>query len=153
MAVDGNFMAPWSSMSTSTGERAQLDLAAEEAAIRERLEEWIRAVRRHDLDGVIAYHDSHLRCFDVAPASQVHGLSAYRDLWPPFFEFLGSTGRFELTEIQIVAGTDVAFAHGILVVRGERDDRVAHVRLTVGLRKAADAWWITHEHHSAPYTG
>lgn len=57
----------------------------------------------------------------------------------------------DLDELSIIAGTDVAFAHAILLVRGEQEASTGSVRLTVGLHKIDGNWTVVHEHHSAPY--
>lgn len=124
--------------------------SGEEGAIRERLEAWALAVRRHDLAGVAAYHADDIVYFDVAPAVQVRGLAGYLDSWPPFFGFLGDSGDFTLADLRITAGSEVAFAHAILHVSGATEAHPGAVRLTVGLRKVAGTWLVVHEHHSAP---
>lgn len=68
----------------------------------------------------------------------------------PFFEWV-RTGAFELQEISVTAGTDVAFAWALLRCGqpgdlAERPDE--RLRLTVGLRRQAGIWTVTHEHHS-----
>ncbi len=125
--------------------------STEEAKVRERLEAWADAVRRHDLDGVAAHHSADVVYFDVSPPTQVRGIRGYIASWSPFFAYLGETGGFDLDEVRIIAGTDVAFIHAILLVRGETETSPASVRLTVGLRKLAGEWTIIHEHHSVPY--
>jgi ketosteroid isomerase-like protein len=125
--------------------------ATEEAKVRDRLEAWARAVRSHDLDGVVAHHALDVVYFDVPPPVQVRGIRGYKDSWPPFFTYIGKTGSFDLNELSIIAGPDVAFAHAILLVRGETEKNAQSVRLTVGLRKIDGEWTIIHEHHSAPY--
>jgi uncharacterized protein (TIGR02246 family) len=123
----------------------------DESDVRRLIEAWAEAVRRHDLDGVLARHAEELVYFDVPPPEQVRGIDAYAKSWPPFFGYIGDEGQFELTELRIAASQDVAFAHAILLVRGETEATAARVRLTVGLRKIDGAWWVVHEHHSAPY--
>ncbi len=79
------------------------------------------------------------------------GIRGFRDSWPPFFDYIGETGQFDLDELGITAGAAVAFAHAVLLVRGEAEASLGRVRLTVGLRKIDSEWTIFHEHHSAPY--
>jgi ketosteroid isomerase-like protein len=90
----------------------------EEASIRQLLEGWAHAVRRGDLGAVIARHAQSIVYFDVPPPTQVRGLAGYQDSWPPFFACIWKSGQFELSELEICAGADVAFAHAILLVRG-----------------------------------
>ena len=138
-----------------TGSKQTPDASArpsrDESAVRGLLENWAEAVRGHDLAGVLAHHAQELVYFDVPPPEQVRGIDAYAKSWPPFFGYIGQRGQFELTELGITASEDVAFAHAILLVRGETETSAARVRLTVGLRKLQGAWCVVHEHHSAPY--
>ena len=124
---------------------------SDESDVRRLIEAWAEAVRRHDLPGVLARHAEELVYFDVPPPEQVRGIDAYAKSWPPFFGYIGDEGQFELTELRIAAGGAVAFAHAILLVRGEGEGTSARVRLTVGLQKIDGVWWVVHEHHSAPY--
>ncbi|HMJ12934.1 MAG TPA: nuclear transport factor 2 family protein [Polyangiaceae bacterium] len=138
-------------MSTKTPPARPPLPSTEERQIRQLLEGWADAVRRHDLAGVVAHHAEDVVFFDVPPPTQVRGLSAYRQSWPPFFEYIGEAGQFDLAELKVVAGADVAFAHANLLVRGDAEASSARVRLTVGLRKINGQWTVVHEHHSAPY--
>lgn len=123
----------------------------DEQKVRDRIEAWARAVQSHDLDGVIARHAKDVVYFDVPAPPEVRGLDGYARSWPPFFRYIGKTGQFDLTELEISAGSDVAFAHAIVLVRGACETRATHIRLTVGLVKLAGEWTITHEHHSAAF--
>ena len=80
-------------------------------------------------------------------------MAAYRETWPPFFEWQRSGSSFDLTELEITAGTDVAFARALLRC-GTADDLAAdptfRLRLTLGLERRDGRWVVTHEHHSFP---
>jgi uncharacterized protein (TIGR02246 family) len=123
-------------------------------AIRTVVERWIEAIQARDLDGVVAAHTDDIVMFDVPPPQNgIRGLAEYRDCWPPFFEFIASGAVFELVELDITAGADVAFARALLRCGTEEqfaekpDNRL---RITVGLRKVNSDWLIAHEHHSFP---
>jgi uncharacterized protein (TIGR02246 family) len=120
--------------------------------IRTLIEHWAEAVHRGELDTVLADHADDIVMFDVPPPHDgVRGLAAYRESWPGFFEWQASGALFEVVELDVTAGTDVAFAHALLRCgTPEQFDRVpeARLRLTVGLRKEGDRWVVTHEHHS-----
>jgi ketosteroid isomerase-like protein len=126
-------------------------VSADAARIRDRLEAWAQAVRSHNLDGVVAHHAKDMVYFDVPPPVQVRGIGGYQKSWLPFFHYIGMNGRFDLDELSIIAGTEVAFAHAILLVRGEQEASTGSVRLTIGLRKIDGEWTVVHEHHSAPH--
>ena len=125
----------------------------EEAGDRERVEAWADAVGHHDLEGVVAHHAEDVVFFDVPPPAQVLGLQGYREAWPPFFAYLGGSGPFELQELRVVVGTDVAFAHAIVLVQGDGDATPGSVRLTVGLRKTDGEWTIATTSTTRPLPG
>jgi ketosteroid isomerase-like protein len=125
--------------------------SSDEQEVRERIEAWALAVRSHDLEGVIAHHVEDVVYFDVPVPPEVRGIDGYARSWPPFFHYIGKTGQFELTELEISAGTDVAFAHAIILVRGATETKASPIRLTVGLVKLRGEWKVAHEHHSAPF--
>jgi ketosteroid isomerase-like protein len=101
---------------------------------------------------VLAEHDSDIVMFDVPPPYRgVRGMDAYRDSWPPFFEFQRQGASFDIEELDVTAGEDVAFAWALLRC-GKPEEFEANpdnrLRLTIGLRKREGRWVVTHEHHS-----
>jgi uncharacterized protein (TIGR02246 family) len=126
----------------------------DEKEIRTLIERWAKAVHAGDMDGVLADHADDIMMFDVPPPENgVRGISAYRATWPPFFEFQRQGARFEIVSLDVTAGEDVAFAHALLRCGTEdelRKDPGNRLRLTIGLRKEAGRWTVTHEHHSFP---
>ena len=48
--------------------------------------------------------------FDVPPPNEVRGKLAYRETWPPFFEWQKQGALFEIVSLELVAGSDVAYA-------------------------------------------
>ncbi|OBB57998.1 DUF4440 domain-containing protein [Mycobacterium sp. 852013-51886_SCH5428379] len=125
---------------------------SDETTIRELITRWVGAVAACDQDGAVADHDDDIVMFDVPPPYDgVHGIDAYRDTWPSFFDYLRSGAKFELLDLTVTAGDDVAFAYGLL--RCGTDELFAanpdnRLRLTMGLRKRDGRWVIAHEHHS-----
>ncbi len=83
----------------------------------------------------------------------VRGIDAYRETWPPFFEWQAQGASFEITSLEVAAGDDVAFAFALLRC-GTQDqstrDPLNRLRLTLGLRKEHKRWLVAHEHHSFP---
>jgi uncharacterized protein (TIGR02246 family) len=122
--------------------------------IRELIERWADAVHAGDLETVVADHADDIVMFDVPPPDDgVRGMQAYRDVWPPFFEWQRKGASFEIVELDVTAGDDVAFAWALLRCGTpdelERDPEL-RLRLTIGIRKEAGRWTVTHEHHSFP---
>ena len=124
-----------------------------EAAIRAVIESWAAAVRRRDLPGILQNHSSDIVMFDVPPPLQSRGIEAYRKTWELFFSWSSDPIPFDITEMNITAGMDVAFVVATMrcAEPGINGEHIAlDFRLTVGLRKIDGRWTITHEHHSVP---
>jgi uncharacterized protein (TIGR02246 family) len=126
----------------------------DEPQIRALLERWAEAVHAGELDRVLADHSPDIVMFDVPPPKEgVRGIDAYRDTWPPFFEWQRQGAVFDLVELDVTAGADVAFAHALLrcgTAEELQQDPDLRLRLTIGLRKDDGRWVVTHEHHSFP---
>lgn len=131
-------------------------MVTNEEQIRTLIERWADAVHRGDLDGVLADHTLDIVMFDVPPPHQgVRGLDAYRETWPPFFQWQAQGALFEIESLEIIAGDDIAFAYALLRCGTERDfadNPHNRLRLTIGLRKRAGRWVVAHEHHSFSLT-
>jgi uncharacterized protein (TIGR02246 family) len=123
-------------------------------AVRDLVRRWVDAVHAGDLDGVLADHTEDVVMFDVPPPDDgVRGIDAYRETWPPFFDWQRSGAVFELLELSVTAGDDVAWAHALLRCGTEAELAARpenRLRLTLGLRREDGRWRVAHEHHSFP---
>lgn len=124
-----------------------------EETIRQLLENWAASVGRKDYEGILANHSPEIVMFDLPAPLQSKGLEAYKKTWDLFFRWYKDSPSFEICEMNITAGKDVAFANALMRCagiqrNGSRSD--LDFRLTVGLSKIDDEWVITHEHHSVP---
>ena len=124
--------------------------------IRTLIEQWAAAVHSGDIDGVLADHSDDIVMFDVPPPYDgVRGIDAYRDTWPPFFEWQVRGASFEIVSLDVTAGDDVAYAHALLRCGTQQElaeQPENRLRLTLGLRKEQGRWVVAHEHHSFPAT-
>jgi uncharacterized protein (TIGR02246 family) len=126
---------------------------SDEAEIRALIARWAKAVHAADMDGVLADHTDDIVMFDVPPPNEVRGKEAYRDTWPPFFEWQKKGAVFEIVSLDVTAGNDVAFAHALLRCGTDEElekDPENRLRLSLGLRKMNGRWAVAHEHHSFP---
>jgi uncharacterized protein (TIGR02246 family) len=125
-----------------------------EQQIRTLIESWAQAVHGGDMSGVLADHSDDIVMFDVPPPYEgVRGIDAYRETWPPFFEWQARGASFEIESLDVTAGEDVAYAHALLRCGTEAElaeQPDLRLRLTIGLRKEAGRWVVAHEHHSFP---
>jgi uncharacterized protein (TIGR02246 family) len=126
----------------------------DEKQIRALIERWARAVHNGDMEDVLTDHADDIVMFDVPPPDDgVRGIDAYRETWPPFFEWQKQGAVFEIVSLEVTQGDDVAYAYALLRC-GTQDelnkDPSNRLRLTIGLRKEAGRWLVAHEHHSFP---
>jgi ketosteroid isomerase-like protein len=124
-----------------------------EAAVRKVIESWAAAVRRKDIPAILQNHSADFVMFDVPPPFQIKGIEAYRKSWDLFFSWSADPIPFDIMEMNVTAGQDVAFA--VMTMRcaepgADGGRKPLDFRLTVGLRKIGGQWTITHEHHSIP---
>lgn len=111
--------------------------------------EWEKAIQAGDITGILDNHTKDILMFDVPEPLQSKGLDEYRNTWKLFFRYgKPSSDVFVIKDLQITAGSDVAFATGLLCIGGLMTPQC---RLTLGLKKVNGNWHIAHEHHSAPH--
>ncbi|MGA6153741.1 nuclear transport factor 2 family protein [Stenotrophomonas sp. NPDC087984] len=145
---------PRASARTAAGKGTRIGTSDDSEQIRALIERWAAAVHRGGLTEVTADHADDIVMFDVPPPYKgVRGLAAYRKVWPPFFAWQAQGACFEIEELEVTAGEDVAFAFALL--RCGTEEELAErpefrMRLTLGLRKEEGRWAVAHEHHSFP---
>jgi len=139
-----------------TEETRHKSLSTDDAEILALIGRWAAAVRAQDLAAIRAGHDAGMLMFDVPPPLLSRGLDAYMATWETFFASAEKPVAFDFHDIDITAGSDVAFATAIgncvtIDSGGKREP--LEFRLTMGLRKIDGRWRIMHEHHSLPAAG
>lgn len=129
------------------------DRLKDETAIRRLVQDWASSVRRRDIRGILRNHSRSIVMFDVPPPLQSKGLESYRETWKTFFSWSDDPPIFDIREMTVTAGPDVAFVTALMRCAGTEATGV-HIRLdfrlTIGLRKIRNRWMVTHEHHSIP---
>jgi uncharacterized protein (TIGR02246 family) len=129
-------------------------VALHDAEIRALLDHRIAAVRAKDAAALTANHAPDVLSFDLIPPLRYRGLSALRQRAQEWFASFQGPLDYEISEVAIAAGEDVAFCHGLHRVSGTRADGQKIEmwwRATTGFRKADGRWVITHEHSSVPF--
>jgi uncharacterized protein (TIGR02246 family) len=125
----------------------------DETAIRDLIENWARAVRSKNFNRILANHSPDILMFDVPPPLQSKGIEAYRKTWDIFFSWSRDSGVYDINEMNITAGNDVAFVTAMMRCAGTEangEKLELEFRVTVGLHKIEGQWIVMHEHHSVP---
>jgi ketosteroid isomerase-like protein len=118
------------------------------------LEQWAQATRENLQDDILRNHAPEAVIYDVLPPMKYDGTEAYRRSWGDWQPDTQGEGSFDLLDLSIVAGTDVAFAHCFIRCGGTLPNGKTFedlVRATFCLRKTGGAWRIEHQHISKPF--
>lgn len=125
-----------------------------EAELRALIDARAEAVRAKDVDGALANVAPDVLAFDVVNPLRYRGADAARKRLEEWFSSFHGPIGYELRDLRIVAGDDVAFCHSLNQVRGTKTDGgeiVMWWRATVCYRKIDSRWLVTHEHSSVPF--
>ncbi|HML96449.1 MAG TPA: nuclear transport factor 2 family protein [Thermodesulfobacteriota bacterium] len=128
---------------------------SEEAKIKSMVKEWSEAVRKKDLDKIMAIYADDVVSFDAVEKLRFTGKDEYGKHWKACFEFCpGGESMFEPGEMTVTADGSLAFAHSLLHCGGEGPDgnfNTCWMRVTQCFRKTDGEWKIAHEHYSVPF--
>jgi ketosteroid isomerase-like protein len=127
----------------------------DEAQIRAIVEESVTALREKDASLAARAYDPGTVLFGLAPPLQERGPRvADPGYWRPWLETWAGPVTLDVTGLDIAVSRDVAFCHSLNRMRGTKADggnQDLWFRSTLGLRKTAAGWKITHEHASTPF--
>jgi len=126
----------------------------DESAIREIMNDQVEAIRARDVTRALSNYAPDVLAFDLINPLQYGGIEGLRKRLEEWFaSFRGPLG-FEMRDLSITAGNDVAFCHGLNGVNGTKTDGEKIEmwwRATVCLRKSDGRWLVTHAHSSVPF--
>ena len=127
---------------------------ANETQIRDLIDERTKAVCTKDSVGATSGIAPDVLTFDVVNPLQHIGSDASEKRAEEWFaSFQGPIG-YEIRDLDITAGDDVAFSHGISHVSATKTDGGKldmWWRTTLCFRKIDGKWMVTHEHNSVPF--
>ena len=127
--------------------------AIDEMGIRQRIDKLVEAIRAMDLEGVKPIYALDMVSFDIVPPLQHVGAEAKWKNWADVFAAYQRPLGYEIRDLTITLGDDVAFGHSLnrisgTLKNGKRND--VWVRWTGCLRKIDGQWLIAHDHVSVP---
>jgi uncharacterized protein (TIGR02246 family) len=126
----------------------------DEAQIREVIASWAKAVRAKDVNAVMSHYAEDILLFDLVPPLQYKGEAAYRNNWEEWFATWQGQIGYDIQDLSVTLGDDVAFRHSLNRISGTRtngEETDVWVRATACYRKIDGKWLITHEHVSVPF--
>ena len=125
----------------------------DEAEIKRVIEGGVEAIRDKNIEGVMALYAQEVVSFDIVPPLRYVGAEAYRKRWEETFSsFQGPIG-YEIHDLSITVGDDVAFTHSLNRISGTMNTGQKTdlwLRATVCFRKINGQWLIVHTQVSVP---
>jgi uncharacterized protein (TIGR02246 family) len=126
----------------------------DEADIRRRTDQLAGAIRAADLEAVMSIYTPDVVSFDVEPPLQHVGTQAKRQNWERVFAAYEHPLGYEIRDLTVTVGDDVAFAHSLNRLSGTLRSGTTTagfwVRATTCFRKLDGQWFIAHDHVSVP---
>jgi len=125
----------------------------DEAEIQRLLDDGTRSIRDKNLEGVMSLYAPEVVSFDIVPPLRYLGAEAFRNVWEEVFSsFQGPIG-YEMHDLSITVGDDVAFTHSLNRIRGtlttgQKTD--LWLRWTACFQKINGTWLIVHHQNSVP---
>jgi uncharacterized protein (TIGR02246 family) len=132
----------------------QMTRTDEKAQIRGLLDDWAKAARAGDIEGIMTSYAPDILSFDAIGQLQFKGVEAYRKHWETCIAMCSGPMIFEIHDLGIEVGDGVAFGHYLLRCGGTGEDgkeQVGWMRVTVCCRKRGGRWMVAHEHFSVPF--
>jgi uncharacterized protein (TIGR02246 family) len=127
--------------------------ATDEADIRQRIDKLAEAIRAMNLEAVMSIYAPDIVSFDIVPPLQHVGAEAKRKNWVDAFAMYQHPLGYEICDLTITVGNDVAFGHSLNQISGtlKNGNRADFwLRSTACFRKIDGKWLITHDQVSVP---
>ncbi len=125
----------------------------DEAEIKRVIEGGVEAIRDKNIEGVMSLYAQEVVSFDIVPPLRYVGADAFRKAWEEVFSsFQGSIG-YEIHDLSITVGDDVAFTHSLNRISGTMNNgqkTALWLRWTACFRKINGKWLIVHHQNSVP---
>lgn len=128
--------------------------SSSEDRIRALLEERVRAIHNKDAQALTNACAPDIVSFDALPPLQRLGADAVRARAEEWLGWYDSPVGYDIRDLRIAAGEDMAFASYLYRVTGTMTNSTTvdmWLRSTVCLRRANGEWLIAHEHTSVPF--
>lgn len=149
----GSSRPPQGANASPVAREQAAESAAAEAAIRQRVARWAKALEEKDLDGVMSLYASDIESYDLDPPLRYVGADNKRRAWQTFFSVHPGPITYDIPDLRVATHGVLAVAYSLNHVRGERADggiTDLWVRWTACLRQRDGSWQVLHDHVSLP---
>jgi uncharacterized protein (TIGR02246 family) len=127
--------------------------ASDEAHIRQRIGRLTQALRAMDLEGVMSIYAPDIVSFDIVAPLRHVGAQAKKKNWIDAFAMYERPLDYEIHDLTITIGDDVAFGHSLNRINGtlkNGNKTDFWLRWTACFRKIDGNWLIAHDQVSVP---
>ena len=131
----------------------QKEDAVSEGLIRQRLQDWARALSAKDIDHVMSLYAPEIVSFDITPPLRYAGADKKRQAWLRAFAAFEGGLTYEVRDPSVTTEGDLAFVHSLNHVTGTLANGHTTdmwVRWTACFRRVDGAWLVVYDHVSVP---
>ncbi len=125
----------------------------DEAEIQRGIEGGVEAIRDKNIEGVMSLYAQEVVSFDIVPPLRYLGADAFRKRWEEVFLVYQGPIDYEIHDLNITVGDDIAFTHSLNRISGTRNNgqkTALWLRWTACFRKINGQWLIVHHQNSVP---
>ena len=125
----------------------------DEATIRRLLDDGIRSLHDKNIEGIMSIYAPEVVTFDIVPPLQYRGADALRRLWEETFVVYQGPINYEIHDLDVTVGDDIAFTHSLNRISGimNNGQKTAFwLRWTACFQKINGKWLIVHHQNSVP---
>src|SRR5437016_3858373 len=125
----------------------------DETEIQRLLDDGIRSLRDKNIEGIMSLYAQEVVSFDIVPPLRYVGAEAFRIVWKQVFSSFQSPISYEIHDLNITVGGDVAFAYSLNRISGTMNNGQKTdlwLRWTACFRKINGKWLIVHHQNSVP---
>jgi uncharacterized protein (TIGR02246 family) len=125
-----------------------------ETEIRVIMKARVDAVQAKDAARLVAHHAPDVVAYDLLEPLQYKGVGGLRERAQQWFDGYDGPMSYEIGDLTVAAGDDVAFCHGLHHVAGttKAGQKIdMWWRATQAFRRIDGRWRIVHEHSSVPF--
>jgi ketosteroid isomerase-like protein len=124
-----------------------------ETLIRQRVEDYAKAVSAKDIGRVMSLYAPDIVSFDLNPPLRYVGTDNKRRAWQEFFAIYTGPVAYEVRDLNITTDGELAFVHSLNHVKGTLAS--GHItdlwmRWTACFRRIDGVWLVVHDHVSVP---